>query len=740
MFVDYKLFELKVNMKIFSIYCRVALSKAVVKRALQVSLIVGAILNLINQGWAITHADFTHINYIKMGLTFLVPYLVSTYSSAKARLTFKVNEVSSMDAVLQCKSCNKTQIYVNKGEVVPPCRTCGHEKTKWKIIEPGHNQYKQIDDEHESMALFARMNPAPVLRFDASGNIQKSNTAAHNAFENNQLEGANINLYVPDIKDIDLKTFIQNGDITNLQAENKHGLRFRFELRGLPQYGVVQMYGADITEIIAARQEANKFLTGLEQTSNSIMITDTKGNIEYVNKAFEQISGYKKSEVLGKNPRILKTGHTSQEEYKNLWATIASGKVWQGELLNRRKDGSTYWEESTISPVINEYGKIDTYIAIKEDVTEKRQIKQNLESMALFARLNPEPVFRFDGKGIILRANPAANLAFEMDNIEGQNIDDLLPEIHKFNCEKFISEERIEIMEATVHDRIYRFILRGLPEIGVVQTYGSDITKRKHAEEKVKKQKQSIDSSIQYASRIQNAILPSQKIFADRFPDSFILYKPRDVVSGDFYWLKDYRDKTIVVASDCTGHGVPGAFMSMLGVALLNEIINADPDTEAGIILDQLRYNLKATLSQNDKENQAKDGMDMSLCIVNHKENTMQFAGAYNSIYMIRDGELIEHKADKMPIGSHIKEKPHFTTQNITLQKKDAIYMLSDGYPDQFGGPNSMKINKKGFKEIISANVDQPMLEQKAILDQHFTDWKGNMDQVDDVLVMGFRI
>jgi PAS domain S-box-containing protein len=730
----------KCIMKLFKIYCQVASSKGVVKRALQVAIIVGAILNVINQGWAIAHADFGHINYIKMVLTFLVPYLVSTYSSTKARLTFKVNEVSSMDAVLQCKSCKKTRIFVNKGEIVPPCHTCGREKTQWRIVEPGYNQYKQIENEHQSMALFAQMNPAPVIRFNVDGIITQANTAAQNTFEEARLEGIHIKQLVSETKSFNFPEFIQNGDIASLTTNNKQGITLRFELRGLPQYGAVQMYGADITEIVASKQEANKFLTGVEQTSNSIMITNKQGEIEYVNAAFEKISGYSKQEVLGENPRFLKTGHTSPETYKELWQTISDGNVWHGQMLNKRKNGTVYWEESTISPVFNKNGEIDTYIAIKEDVTEKRQIKQELGSMALFAELNPEPVFRFNAKGIIIKANSAANSAFKKENIEQEQIEYLMPEMEKYDNEILISQEHIETIEINIYNRIFRFIMRGIAEHGIVQTYGSDITERKHAEEKIRRQKESIDSSIQYASRIQRAVLPSQQSFTDRFVDSFILYKPRDVVSGDFYWIKQFEQKTIIVAADCTGHGVPGAFMSMLGVALLNEIVNKNKNTMAGIILDQLRFNLKATLAQNEGKTEAKDGMDMSLCIVDHTKNTMQFAGAYNSIYIIRNNELIEYKADKMPIGSHIKEKPHFTSHNIDLVTNDAVYMLSDGYPDQFGGDKGLKFSKKALKNLINTNAHLPMQQQKKLLDTTFETWKNTTDQIDDVLVMGFRI
>ncbi|PLX21423.1 MAG: hypothetical protein C0599_08065 [Salinivirgaceae bacterium] len=727
-------------MKIFMIYCHTALSPSVLKRAILVSAVVGSILNLINQGWQITHADWTHINYIKMGLTFLVPYLVSTYSSTKAKLSFPVSEVSSLDAVLECKSCNKSRIFVNKGEIIPPCNTCGHAKTKWKIVERGHNQHRIIEDNNESMALFAQMNPAPVLRFDEYGVISKSNTAAQNAFQTPHLEGENIESFIPVIKEIDIKQFIQKGDIRSIKATNKQGSLFRFELRGLHQYGAVQMYGADITEIVNAQNEINRFHTGLQQTSNSIMITNTKGEIQYVNSAFERISGYEKDEVIGKNPRFLKTDFTSAEEYDNLWKTISKGEVWKGEMLNRRKDGTTYWEESTISPVINDFGEIESYIAIKEDVTEKRAIKQDLESMALFANLNPEPVFRFEASGKVLRSNPAADLAFEFETLEGQNIEELIPELKEVDCQAFIDEERIEIIEANVHERVFRLILRGLKDLQVVQTYGSDITKRKLAEEKVRQQKHAIESSIQYASRIQGAVLPSEDNLTRKFKDSFILYKPRDVVSGDFYWMKQTEEKSIVVAADCTGHGVPGAFMSMLGIALLNEIVNKNPNCPAGEILDNLRNNLKTTLSQNNNIGDPKDGMDLSLVIVEHKKMTMQFAGAYNGIYLIRDKELIEYKADKMPIGYHVKEMPHFTSVGIDLMENDEVYMLSDGYPDQFGGDKTMKFSKKQFKKLIVENSGKSMSKQKELLNKAFLDWKGSNDQIDDVLVIGFRV
>jgi serine phosphatase RsbU (regulator of sigma subunit)/ligand-binding sensor domain-containing protein len=253
-------------------------------------------------------------------------------------------------------------------------------------------------------------------------------------------------------------------------------------------------------------------------------------------------------------------------------------------------------------------------------------------------------------------------------------------------------------------------------------------------------QKQEITDSIQYARRIQNAILPPKDFIGKVVPDHFILFKPRDIVSGDFYWITQKDNKIILAGIDCTGHGVPGAFMSMLGYSQLNEIANNYKITKANLILNRLRNNIKIALRQTGREGEAKDGMDMALCILDLNTHNMQFSGAYNPLYLIRDKKLIEIKGDKMPIGIYINEKKSFTNHEQTLKKGDVIYIFSDGYIDQFGGEKGGKFKSKPFKKLLLDIHSKHLNEQGKILNTTLENWKGTYEQVDDILVMGFRI
>jgi ligand-binding sensor domain-containing protein/serine phosphatase RsbU (regulator of sigma subunit) len=253
-------------------------------------------------------------------------------------------------------------------------------------------------------------------------------------------------------------------------------------------------------------------------------------------------------------------------------------------------------------------------------------------------------------------------------------------------------------------------------------------------------QKKEMTDSIHYAKRIQNAILPSEEFARSIMPEHFILFKPRDIVSGDFYWMTRKDEKLVIVAADCTGHGVPGAFMSMLGVSLLNEIINKEDIFIASEILNKLRENVKLTLSQTGKDNEAKDGMDIALCVIDFRNNILQYSGANNPFYLIRNKELIEYKADGMPIGIYVGEEKMFTNNRIELQSGDVGYIFSDGYADQFGGPTGGKFKTKPFKRLILQEHDKPMTAQKQDFDSTLENWKAHLDQVDDILVIGFRI
>jgi serine phosphatase RsbU (regulator of sigma subunit)/ligand-binding sensor domain-containing protein len=260
------------------------------------------------------------------------------------------------------------------------------------------------------------------------------------------------------------------------------------------------------------------------------------------------------------------------------------------------------------------------------------------------------------------------------------------------------------------------------------------------------RQKKEITDSIYYAERIQRAILPHTDNIANLISGYFILFKPKDIVSGDFYWLAENGKKIIIAAVDCTGHGVPGAFMSMLGVSFLNKIILENNTLQADMILNQLRENVISSLKQTGKEGEARDGMDMALVVIDMENMIMEFAGANNPMYMIRGNEFNETKADRMPISFHIR-KGDFVNHNILLKKGDCYYLFSDGYADQFGGPDGKKYKYKPFKQLLLDNKDKSMDKQKEILDDIIEDWKAGPDiegkpyeQVDDILVIGIKI
>lgn len=258
--------------------------------------------------------------------------------------------------------------------------------------------------------------------------------------------------------------------------------------------------------------------------------------------------------------------------------------------------------------------------------------------------------------------------------------------------------------------------------------------------ELLQQQTNDIVDSITYAERLQKATLPDNDLLDEIIPDRFIIFKPRDVVSGDFYWVKQIKNFKIIVAADCTGHGIPGAFMSMLGMSLLNEIITKSRVDTAGEMLDRLRKKIKKILHQTGKDREAKDGMDMALCIINTETNSLQFAGAFNPMYIIRNKELLEFKGDRMPVGVYILEKTEFKTHEVDLQPGDNIYIFSDGFSDQVGGEKEKKFMAKNLREMLIEHSDKPLAEQKEIYESTLAKWMGENEQIDDIILMGFRV
>jgi serine phosphatase RsbU (regulator of sigma subunit) len=247
-----------------------------------------------------------------------------------------------------------------------------------------------------------------------------------------------------------------------------------------------------------------------------------------------------------------------------------------------------------------------------------------------------------------------------------------------------------------------------------------------------------ITSSIEYAQTIQQALLPDDDRLDQLLPEHFILYHPKDIVSGDFYWVRQADGSVLVAAVDCTGHGVPGAFMSILGLSFLNEVTRSKYCCPANI-LDQVREKVKHALKQKGEFAEQRDGMDIALVQLGNDHRSLKYAGAYNPLYLVREGVLTEYKGDRQPVAIHYREKP-FTNHTVDLLPGDSFYIFSDGFADQIGGEHDRKLMSGTFKEWLREIAGEPMQKQKMILEERIRTWQGDNEQTDDILVIGMKV
>jgi len=298
--------------------------------------------------------------------------------------------------------------------------------------------------------------------------------------------------------------------------------------------------------------------------------------------------------------------------------------------------------------------------------------------------------------------------------------------------EKRILEDKVKVRTREIEDQKVE-IEAQRDEISEQKSYVEE------QRDRIILQNNEITSSIQYARRIQQAVLPGKKTLEKVLPEHFIFFKPRDIVSGDFYWVEKKEELIVVCAADCTGHGVPGAFMSLLGLTFLNEIVNHEGVLRASAILNRLRSNIIRAMSHKDEAEQAKDGMDLALVVIDPQLDMLEFAGAYSPLILVRKGELIEYKGDNMPVGKHIVEERPFTNHRVQLEDQDMIYLYSDGFPDQFGGEKGGKYKARPFKNLLTRISGEPVQEQAGLLESELKSWMGEEPQVDDILVTGIR-
>jgi serine phosphatase RsbU (regulator of sigma subunit) len=498
-----------------------------------------------------------------------------------------------------------------------------------------------------------------------------------------------------------------------------------------------------------------KFSKSLKYFEDELRIIEVSSSEKEISKAYYNIA------VL-----YQKTGKSNKAVFNYGKSLSYAHKVNSFDLLikNHKALYELYLEDGNEKDALTQLQK---YIALKDSKFYRTNKRINI----LRKQYTEEKEMREMAENVIIQKDSALAIS---ENIEKELIKDTteqarLIELLKIENEftKQINEKKVELSEAVFALKNAEIERRKLESIllsviilfvlvGSIWLYLLYKAKKKAnvllAEQKAQIVTQSeiimdrntqITDSINYARRIQDSILIPESEIQKYLPDTFIYYQPKDIVSGDFYWFSKVDDELVLAAIDCTGHGVPGAFMSMIGHTLLNEIINEKRITKPDIILKHLHLGVKAALQQTGNDSASDDGMDMSLCVINPILKRFRFAGAKNHLYVLQKDKLKVLKANLHSIGGRpirSDAKIEFSSYDFMYDENTSIYMLSDGYMDQFGGKQDSKFNSNRFKELLINNRELPMIEQKEVIKNTFQTWKGNRDQVDDILVMGVKL
>lgn len=442
------------------------------------------------------------------------------------------------------------------------------------------------------------------------------------------------------------------------QAQKQRDVLFELNQDLLQQKEEVATQRDQINEMYKEMERSNIELEKLsivaKKTNNAVIITDNKGNLEWVNDAFISIYGFSLVEFIHERgesivsasglENILEKFDYCQQHKKSITYTAPL----------KTKKGDWIWVQTTLTPILDKNKNIAKFIAIDTDITKIKEANEEIEKQR---------------EDIKQKASELENAYFELS-----------------------------------------------------------------------KKNRLLTDSIIYAERIQQAILPTRDFINSVFPQNLIYYQPKDIVSGDFYWVKDFKDKAFVAVVDCTGHGVPGAFMSLIGYNLLEETIYENTNANTGQILDLLKSKLSQKL-QNNTNDLIYDGMDISLCVIYKNQNKLEFSGAYSSLYIYRNNELIEIKGNKLTVGISLNDdNKTFSSTNFEYQKGDMLYMFTDGYIDQLGGKNNEKYYLCNFQNLLSRIQSMSIENQHTLVSSVMESWKFNHPQIDDMLIVGIRL
>jgi PAS domain S-box-containing protein len=425
-----------------------------------------------------------------------------------------------------------------------------------------------------------------------------------------------------------------------------------------------------------------------------------------------------------------------------------------------RKDGQKIYIESTGRNLLEDPA-INGLIINSRDVTERKRAEKEERMKSKMQSLSENSldlILRIGTNGQFFYANPMVKTftGIELTDIINKNISDVAfePTIKEFfndavkTVKSTNNKHDAEVtFPTTFGDRIMQ--VNAIPEFSddnkeleTILFVAHDITEQKMVEIEIQEKNKAITESINYAKRIQTAILPNTKFIQEFLPKSFIFYRPKDVVSGDFPWFFKKGDDLFIAVVDCTGHGVPGALLSFIGYFTLNNVVDHYDNIDAGVILDKLHEGVRTTLKQDRIDTEARDGMDVALCKINLKKKILEFAGAHRPLYLLRGNELTQYKGSHKAIGGiPLGKKPEADFENhlINLEPKDRVFFFSDGLPDQVSGETGRKYQASRIRDLLVEHYDVEIYDYEKIIYDDFIAYKGDYKQVDDILLIGIE-
>ncbi len=495
----------------------------------------------------------------------------------------------------------------------------------------------------------------------------------------------------------------------------------------------------------------------LENASEVISIYDTDGIVRYVSPSVINILGFEEEEMLGKN-RFSRGEEVISASFKDLVAHPE--KVLTFEYKYEKKDGRVVWLETTGRNLVDNPA-VGGVIFNTRDITVRKvaeEAQRMSGEMQALSENSPDMIVRFNTAGRFFYANPVVEkiTGISRTGLKQKRVNEV--QLHStfvnfFNegIEKVTFTQRKYEIETTLPtlqgDRIMQ--INVIPEfnnnneVETILFVAHDITERKGIEIEIEKKNKAITESINYAQRIQSAIIPETKHIQQFIPKSFIFYKPRDVVSGDFPWFYANGEYLYIAAVDCTGHGVPGALLSFIAYFLLNSIVDHGKVYDAGEVLDLLHEGVRKTLRQDAGDASARDGMDIALCRINMNEHELQYAGAHRPLYYVCNDKLEQYKGNSKAIGGippRRKKEANFVTHTIKYQSGDRFYFFSDGLPDQIGGGAGRKYQAKRIRDAVQKYQTRTIENIGKFFVEDFHEWKGEQKQIDDVLLIGMEL